>query len=110
LNLGQFRWLVSQIKCAGCGKQVEAENVQVLGQQDDLWFLNVYCAGCQTQALVAALVRSGAVASGAEPTEPGPVEVPVTADDMLDMHSFLKTFDSDFRTLLGPEHKKDKAV
>lgn len=102
MNLGQFRWLVSQIKCSKCGQQLQPNNVHVLGQQDDLWFLNVFCGGCQTQALVAALVRETAKVVDEHPVE----TESVTADDTLDMHNFLKTFDGDFSTLFAPQDKR----
>ncbi|MBI2865876.1 MAG: hypothetical protein HYX99_00750 [Chloroflexi bacterium] len=104
MNLRQFRWLVSHIKCNNCGENLKPRDVQVLGQQEDLWFLSVICAGCHTQSLIAAMVQEG---RQAEPLEAAPeLGEPVTADDVLDIHSFLDTFDGDFRRLLA-EHKKD---
>lgn len=105
MNPGQFRWLVSQITCSNCGQPLAASNVQVLGQQDELWFLNVFCDGCQTQALVAALVRETAKVVEEHLAD----AEPITADDALDIHNFLKTFDGDFGTLLARQDGRQRA-
>ncbi len=106
--------LMTTVKCTVCGSNYDGQDVNVLGHQEELWFLTVTCSRCHTRSLVAALVKgagaSEAVAgshAGAEPcgarTEVGdPAESPtakVTADDVLDMHSFLEGFDGDFRRL-----------
>ncbi|MBI2916389.1 MAG: hypothetical protein HYY01_00190 [Chloroflexi bacterium] len=104
MNPGQFRWLVSQIRCSNCGQPLEASNVQLLGQQADLWFLNVFCGGCQTQALVAAMVRETAKVAEEHMAK----EEPLTPDNGLDLHNFLKTFDGDFRTLFAQQDRRQR--
>jgi hypothetical protein len=95
-------------KCSSCGHVYELENVNVLGHQDDLWFLMVSCEKCHTQGLIAAVVKDGSEAGEDIDGEDLPVaeilELPenrglVTADDVLDMHLFLDNFSGDFREL-----------
>lgn len=97
--------LMTSMKCDACGQHYEVHNIHVLGHREDLWFLRVFCATCHTQALVAAMVRessaSNAVAGFVEAEMSKLRDDVVTADDVLDMHEFLKGFDGDFRQLFG---------
>ena len=97
---------MTSIKCSVCGQRYEVNNVKVLGHQEDLWFLSVLCSACQTQALVAAVVKEGRapkVTTDLTETELDKFKEmdKLTADEALDMHSFLKGFDGDFSQLFS---------
>jgi hypothetical protein len=96
--------LVSTLKCGVCSQRYEADNVRVLGQRDDLWFLSVYCTGCHSQGLVAAVVKEGKAPEvitdlTQEELEQFSREASVGSNDLLDLHNFLKDFDGDFQRL-----------
>lgn len=82
-----------------------AGNVNVLGHRHDIWFLSVFCPSCQSQGLVAAVVREEReeepVAELMEVTKKGRDKRPVEMDEVLDMHNFLKSFDGDFACLFS---------
>ncbi len=98
--------LVASVKCSVCGQRYKASNVDVLGQEEDLWFLRISCPACDTQYLMAAIIgedRAPEVVTDLTEAEldrfknmdsPKP-------DDVLDMHNFLKDFDGNFARLLG---------
>jgi len=97
---------MTSIKCSVCGERYEVDNVKVLGHQEDLWFLSVFCSACQTQCLVAAVVKEGKAPKIT--TDLTEIELDkfkkmdkLTADEMLDMHSFLKNFDGNFSRLFN---------
>ncbi|MBI3979109.1 MAG: hypothetical protein HY331_13070 [Chloroflexi bacterium] len=95
------RNLVKMARCATCGRRYSAAHVNVLGHQDDLWFLSVLCPACQTQGLMAALVKEQAVPPVAD-ARPAPADLsaaPVGANDVLAMREFLQTFDGNFARL-----------
>ena len=120
------RYLIGTVRCSVCRASYRADDVSVLGHQDQLWFLTVTCASCRTQGLIAALVRDN-VADTAPATEGGdsgpreaaygkpcgPAEVAATNDahardaapiseaDVEDMRAFLEDFHGDMRALLG---------
>jgi len=97
---------MTSIKCSVCGQRYEVDNVRVLGHQEGLWFLSVFCSACQTQCLVAAVIKEGKAPkvitdlTEAELDKFKKMDKP-TADEMLDMHSFLKDFDGDFSRLFS---------
>jgi ribosomal protein S27E len=98
--------LMASIECDICGKYYNIDNVSILGHEEKLWFLRVSCSACNNQYLVAAMIKED------NPTEThiDPFEqeadrysnedVP-TADEILDMHNFLKNFNGDFAQLFS---------
>lgn len=96
MNNDRFlRRFLSHIKCNRCGQTFEVGDVNVLGNQDELWFLSVSCPMCHNQGLVAAVIRDGKGRQVAtELTEKEFRQMrrlaPLTMDDVLDMHNFLK--------------------
>ncbi len=97
--------LVTSMKCDSCGQHYEVYNVDVLGHREDLWFLRVLCSTCHTQSLVAAIVKESKIREVV--TDLKEVELDkfgdsvVDADDVLNMHNFLKDFAGDFSQLFG---------
>jgi len=95
---------MTSIKCTVCGQHYRVDNVSVLGHQEDLWFMSVFCPDCQTRCLVAAVVKEGEKPevitdlTGAELDKFREMDR-LTADEVLDMHRFLKDFDGDFARL-----------
>lgn len=109
--------------CQHCGSAFQAEDVHVLARRRELWLVMVTCQHCQQKSNY--VVRSPYQARGTRYTagyrisqplpesslpaaeemaarladEPPVSSLPVSADDVLEMHLFLKDFDGDFRRL-----------
>ncbi len=103
---GLLKKLMATVKCGVCGRSYDTENVDVVGHEEDLWFLKAFCPSCHTECLVAAVVKkekAPKIPNDLTQTEfrrfaneHGP-----TADDLLDMHNFLKDFNGDFSQLFN---------
>lgn len=99
--------LMTSMKCEECGQNYESFNIDILGHRKDMWFLRALCSSCNTQCLVAAVVREDKVVEEVDDftmdemdkNQGGAIEV----DDMLDMHNFLIDFDGDFSSFFGQE-------
>lgn len=96
--------LVASVECSICGQRYGAGSIEVLGHEEDLWFLRVSCPSCDTHYLVAAIIREDRAPEFV--TDLTEAELDrfrnmhgLEADDMLDMHNFLKGFDGDFSRL-----------
>ncbi len=105
---GLIKRLMASIKCSVCGQRYEVDNINILGQQEDLWFLSASCPACHARCLVAAVIREGRVPEVT--TDLTEAELgrfmnvgKATADEVLDMHNFLKDFDGDFSRLFSQE-------
>jgi ribosomal protein L44E len=99
--------LMTSVKCSSCGQNYAGRNVQVIGHHHGLWFISAYCSSCRTHYLLAATVNREKAEIVSDLTETEFVRFKKsrapTADDILDMHSFLKQFDGDFTRLFGRE-------
>jgi len=98
--------LLASMKCGACGQRYEVDNVDVLGQQEDLWFLRAFCSTCRTQYLVLAVVKEGRAPEVITDLTEAELEKfssmgMVAGDDILDMRIFLKDFDGDFSWLFS---------
>jgi len=98
--------LMSSMKCNVCGQRYDMANVNVLGRQDDLWFVKVSCPSCHSDALVAAVIREGETAEVVnEFTQTDYARFRhasvIDMNDVLDTHNFLKDFDGDFSKLFS---------
>jgi len=100
--------LMTTVKCTHCGQGYQQPNVTILGHDRDLYFIKAYCATCRTQFLIAASVtaeKTTVILSDLSSDEATRFKKspPPSADDVLDMHGFLKTFSGDFLRLFGRE-------
>ena len=82
--------------------------MKVLGHDDDVWFVSAYCPTCSSHSLVAAVIKEGPLPDFITDLTDDEFDrfsetEEVTADDVLDIHSFLKEFDGDFSSLLTME-------
>ncbi|MFC1869976.1 hypothetical protein ACFLYE_01745 [Chloroflexota bacterium] len=98
--------LMASTKCSACGQYYTAKDINVLAHEDNLWFLRASCSVCDTECLVAAVIQEDIapeVITDLTETERDKFESAdvLTADDVLNMHHFLKDFDGDFSRLFN---------
>jgi hypothetical protein len=103
---GLIKKLLASIKCGVCGHRYELDNINVLSHNQDLWFLSAICSACHTRCLIAAIVKEGKapeVVTDLTEAELGRFKKAgkLNADDVLEMHNFLKNFDGDFSRLFS---------
>ena len=98
--------LIATIKCGTCGDHYHEDHVEIIEQNDDIWFLRVFCTACRVKSLVAAVIKKEkkpetvSDLSSAEITRFKYMDE-VGEDDILDMHRFLSEFDGDFSGLFS---------
>ena len=105
-------------RCGVCHHVFVADDIHVLSRKPDMWMMVVECTECRARNFVAAVLNDGdpseaqlalrrlseAAVRGESPGSPSaPSRPPVTADDVLDVHEFLRDFDGDFRSLFKPQ-------
>lgn len=83
--------------CPVCGRSLKGCDVQVLSHENERFHLQVTCAQCQVTFIVVLAIAGGGV-EAVETTTPEPVEEPAAApepisvDEILDLHLYLKGF------------------
>ncbi len=103
---GLIKKLMASMKCGACGQHYEVDNIDVIGHQGDSWFLRAFCPACQAQYLMAAVIKEDRVPRVITDLTEAELDKfknvgGLTADEMLDMHNFLKDFDGDFSQLFS---------
>jgi hypothetical protein len=100
-------YLVTHVHCGGCGHPYTVEDLQVRRRGGDLWLATMVCRRCGLQRLVVAAVNPGyakgmgqASDTGSEEEHAVAVGEPISSEDVLDLHRFLKDFDGDVLQLL----------
>lgn len=119
-----IRRLFTTQHCGQCHCVYEEENVTVLARRSEVWMVLVSCGSCGRKGifvvsfpgstrserrkaiLEAEALGEGALTEAVLADEPPVVAdkrpgSPVTADDVIDMHLFLKRFDGDFAALFA---------
>lgn len=126
-----IRRLFTEKQCHRCGRPYEAERVLVLARRSEVWMVMISCQDCeqkdtyvvkfppqmQGRRRVTSYRLSRPPAStplpheleGSQEQRPESLEMPtplasshpVDADDVLDMHLFLKNFNGDFQRLFA---------
>ena len=103
---GIIKRLMSSMKCGSCGQIFTEDNVDVLGNSEEMWFVQAICTECQTQSLIVAIIQKCSGNSSCSDLTEGEKELftdtnPVDDDYLLDMHTFLQGFDGNFTYLFG---------
>jgi hypothetical protein len=104
-------WLRTQLTsfgCAACGQAFEMGRIRVLAERDGLFFVDLTCAHCGTQAVAIVTIQLDeneapqAIAGELEMAESRNADAePVSADDVLQIHSLLEDFEGDVEHLLA---------
>ena len=93
------------VACNACGARFRRSGLRVLRREQNVWQISARCPSCSSVSLlVVRLDRSGVVSnvelSGEEHARFADAPS-VTVDDVLDMATFLATFDGDFKALFA---------
>lgn len=90
--------------CPVCGRSLKGCDVQVLSHEDERFHLQVTCAQCQVTFIVVLAIAGGAV-EDIEAEEAAVVAVteeaePISVDEILDLHLFLKGYQGTLKELI----------
>jgi hypothetical protein len=97
--------------CPVCGRSLKGCDVQVLSHEEERFHLQVTCAQCQVTFIVVLAIAGGAeeiekVASEAA-MEPVVAAEPITVDEIIDLHLYLKSFQGTLTQLIQqPDHSR----
>jgi hypothetical protein len=98
--------------CPVCGRSLKGCDIQVLSHEEERFHLQVTCAQCQVTFIVVLAIAGGGVeeiesVESAEVVESEPAREPISVDEILDLHVFLKSFQGTFKELIQqPDHSR----
>ena len=96
--------------CHVCGSNHSRSDLRVLGKLESAWIVRVTCASCQTafKLLVVVDEKRAAAVPVKEDHPSQRRRPPVTADEVLDAHEFLSSYEGTMGALL-PEKIADRS-
>lgn len=99
-----IQYLVTRIHCVVCQTGYRLRDIHILAHQGERWLMAVECPECRALGLVFAVVQEGEpqpVVTELTPEEQGRFQEmpPLDADEILDVHQFLRDFDGDLARL-----------
>lgn len=106
--------------CPVCGRSLKGCDIQVLSHENERFHLQVTCAQCSVTFIVVLAIAGGAVEEvesvEAVSETPGSVAArdsvaaaepdPISVDEILDVHLYLKSFQGTLKDLL---HQPDRS-
>ena len=101
MDEGIVKTLMTSIKYTNCGQSYEMRDVLILGNHYSFYFLQVSCSSSHNRYLITAVInnsKNADIISDLTDTEFTKFQLSraLNANDVLDMHSYLKEFDGDF--------------
>jgi hypothetical protein len=113
-------WLKTQLTsfgCAACGQPYESGRIRLLAERDGLYFVDLGCSHCGTQAVAIVTIQSDdddepridAGEHAAVTLTTAPLPDPISADDVLSVHQLLDGFAGGIEELLERFDGRDAA-
>lgn len=112
MNSYQLQELIKNIqtmmRCPSCGASYGADNIHFLGKLDMAALIQLDCQHCSLPVMATIIVSDKqqpqtkllSDISRDDLKNPGP-RVPVSTDEVVDVHQFLKGFDGNFESLFS---------
>ena len=98
--------------CPVCGRSLKGCDIQVLSHEEERFHLQVTYAQCQVTFIMILAIAGGAVkkienVDAAEVVDSAPAREPISVDEILDLHLYLKNFQGTLRELIHqPDHSR----
>lgn len=102
--------LFADLCCSNCGHDFDEDSVFVLREEEGLFVLQVVCPNCQKSFGVAILgMESISVKDKQDDKltlQVKDLPEPISSDDVIDAHRFIKNMDKDWQKYIPDEYKK----
>jgi hypothetical protein len=121
-NIGRAMSIIEFIRdrarfynCPVCGRSLKGCDIQVLSHEEERFHIQVTCAQCQVTFIVVLAIAGGAVEevesvetrAALASTAHEPELEPISVDEILDVHLYLKSFQGTLTDLLHqPDHSR----
>ena len=109
-------WLTNELAsfgCAACGQAYGDGHIRLIAQREELFFVDLSCDHCGSQAVAIVTIQiegdSATLETGElvpavntdEADDAADAAAVVTADDVLDVHALLDSFEGDVHQLMA---------
>lgn len=96
----------AMIKCPHCGSHYDRRNISIVGQMGQSVLVQLNCGVCKMPVMATIVAqniyKNDKQSLGSQKSLSGDVsDGPVAADEIIEMHNFLDSFDGDFEQLFN---------
>ncbi len=109
MNKLDFKKLFSNLCCSNCGHDFDEDSIYVLREEERLFVLQVICQNCQKSFGIAILGMDSIKIKDKDnnkiPLEIKNLPEPISTDDVLDAHKFIRKLDKDWQKYIPDEYK-----
>lgn len=100
-----IRQIAARVTCAVCSHHFAANDIELVGKRENVWAMRVNCRECKTKALLLAVVSQGTARRVESDLVPEDWErfkenSPISVDDVIAIHEFIRSYDGDFTDIL----------
>lgn len=108
--LRYLREEAKQYSCTVCGANHARSEIKLVGKHELAWIVRVVCHSCQTEFRLLVVVDE-AKAGATKKDHPSTArrKAPVTLDEVLDAHEFLRTYEGALDDLLAVPARAGRA-
>jgi hypothetical protein len=86
-GLGWLECIIGTVRCASCSAVYEREDVSVVGNRDEYWFLRCSCRACGISGIGVVIVKELGGIGVADAREE-----PLQLDDVISAHELLRDY------------------
>jgi hypothetical protein len=99
-GLGWLEGIFGTVRCANCGAVYVRDDVNVVGNRDEYWFVRCSCHACGTQGIGVVIVKEVVATEATLEVTTAPTEgLGYQVDDVLTAHELLKDYRGDVHGL-----------
>ena len=109
--LRYLREEAKQYSCTVCGANHARSEIKLVGKHELAWIVRVVCHSCQTEFRLLVVVDEAKAAATTKKDHPSTArrKAPVTLDEVLDAHEFLRTYEGALDDLLAAPTRAGRA-
>lgn len=98
-ELGWLEGIFGSVRCANCGSVYAREDVSVVGNREDYWFVRCTCRSCGNQGIGVVIVKELVAEASSASVEVVAGGRSLHVDDVLLAHEMLRDYSGDVHGL-----------
>lgn len=96
-----LKYIADSVQCGVCHRNFAPDEVAILSQQDDVWFVSISCDVCGTESMILVVLQNeaddagdmtAALSAGAAERVSHETLGPITEREIQELHRFLQGY------------------
>lgn|SRR5574344_2438107 len=105
MEKSKIKKLFSNLCCSACKEDFEEESFEIIRQEHNLIVVRIVCGNCGKSFGVALLGLNELSLKNSSPFEIVETPHPISSNEVLDAHNFIKNLDEDWTKYIPQKYK-----